>query len=129
MKHQNIISSTEAISRYLLDEKHYSKTKRRIKYRAFLPKNGETSIFRIQNLSDKQIWEIGEKYVAFPSSRILLARGDLIASDIFEEDLTIKPDTSTHRLHANIVGWPLEGAKVKFIATNLADKAQLNLKP
>jgi len=130
MKKKNTISSTEAITRYIFDIKHYAATKRRIKYNAFLPIRGETSIFRVNNLGEVQIWEIGDNHVAPMSSRTLVARGDLIASDIFEEGLEIKPDTRNHKLHANIVGWPLkEPEKAKFIATELADKAQLHLKP
>jgi hypothetical protein len=130
MKQKNTISAGETITRYILNNSHYARTKKRIKYAAFLPRNGETSIFRISNLGDEQIWDIGDNYVALLSSRTLLARGDLIASDIFEESLEIKPDTRKHSLHANIVGWPLEEPeKVKFIAANLADKAQLYLRP
>jgi hypothetical protein len=129
MKQKNTISSAEAVTRYIFSDSHYAKTKERIKYHAFLPRNGETSIFRINNLGDEQIWDMGENCVALISFRTLLARGDLIASGIFEEGLEIKPDTRKHKLHANIVGWPLEEpGKVKFIATNLADKAQLHLK-
>jgi len=130
MKQKNTISSAEVVTRYIFEKSHYARTKNNIKYRSFLPRNGETSIFRINNLGDKPIWDIGENYVAIISARTLLARGDLIASDIFEEGLEIKSDTREHKLHANIVGWPLgERAKIIFLATNLADKAQLHLKP
>lgn len=129
MKQKNKISPLEAITRYIFSKSHYAKTKGRVKYAAFLPKKGETSIFRISNLSHKQIWNIGENYVAPISSRTLRARGDIIASDVFDEDLRIKPNTRKHRLHANIVGWPLQQDKIMLLATNLADKAQLHLKP
>lgn len=129
MMQKNKISPLEAITRYIFSEGHYAKTTGRVKYNAFWPKKGETSVFRIANLSDNQIWNIGENYVAPISSRTLRARGDIVASDVFDEDLEIKPDTRKHRLHANIVAWPLEEPdKIRFLATNLADKAQLHLK-
>lgn len=129
MKQKKKISRLEDITRYIFSKKHYAKTTGRVKYPAFLPKKGKTSVFRIDELSDEQIWNIGENYVAPISSRTLRARGDIVASDVFDEDLAIKPDTKKHRLHTNIVGWPLEQAKIILLATNLADKAQLYLRP
>jgi hypothetical protein len=124
------MSSAEAITRYIFSSKHYARTTNRIRYNAFMPKNGETSIFLINNLDDEQIWYIGETYVAPISSRTLLARGDLESSDIYKEGLEIKPDTTKHKLHANIIGWPLEKPeKVRYIAMELAENAQLHLKP
>jgi len=130
MKKRNKVSPQETVTRYIFSKRHYAKERERVKYPAFLPKNGETSVFRIANLSDNQIWHIGEHDVAAISSRALHARGDIVASDVFDEDLEIKPDTRKHRLHANIVGWPLqEPHSMRLIATNLAEKAQLHLKP
>jgi hypothetical protein len=124
----NKVSSLETVTRYLFTEKHYAKTTGREKYPAFLPKDGKTSIFRIVSLANEQIWNIGN-YVAKESSRTLRARGDLVASDVFNESLGIESDTKGHRLHANIVGWPSHQAKIKLLAIKLADKAQLYLKP
>jgi len=129
MNQKNKISSKEATTRYIFNDRHYAETKKRIKYPAFMPKKGETSVFRISNLDDQQIWDIGENYVAPISSRTLLARGDLIALDIFDEGLEIEADTKNHKLHANIVGWPLKEAKIKLHAINLADKAICHIKP
>lgn len=128
-REKNRISPQEAVTRFIFSESHYAKTTGRVKYPVFLPKKGETSVFRICKLNDTQIWDIGDNYVAPSSSRTLYARGDIVASDVFDENLTIKPDTRKHKLHANIVGWPLEQAKIKLLTTNLADKAQLCLKP
>ena len=125
---ENNISPLESVTRYIFSERHYAKTTGRVKYPAFWPKDGKTSVFRIVSLTFEQIWNIGN-YVAEESSRILRARGDLVASDVFNESLGIESDTRGHRLHANIVGWPLQQAKIKLLAIKLADKAQLHLKP
>jgi len=130
MNQKNKISSKETTTRYIFYSRYYAKTIGRIKYPAFVPdKNGETSVFRISNLDDQQIWDIGENHVSPYSSRTLLARGDLAALDIFDEGLEIEADTTNHKLHANIVGWPLELAKIKLHATNLAKKAICHIKP
>jgi len=118
----------EPITRYIFSERHYAKTTGRVKYPAFWPKDGVTSIFRIGSFTSEQIWNIGY-YVAKESSRTLRARGDLVASNVFDEGLGIESDTRKHPLHANIIGWPSLRAKIKLLATKLADKAQLHLKP
>jgi hypothetical protein len=68
-------------------------------------------------------------YVERESSRTLRARGDLLVEEILVEGLFVSPDTETHPLHANILGWPAEKAKIRLAASKLADKARLLLKP
>ncbi len=124
----NKIPPLETVTRYIFSERHYAKTTGRVKYPAFMPKGGKTSVFRIASLATQQIWNIAD-YVAKESSRTLRARGDLVASDVFNVGLGIESDTKEHRLHANIVGWPSQRAKIRLFAAKLADKAKLYLKP
>jgi len=105
------LSPLETVTRYIFSERHYAKTTGRVKYPAFMPKGGKTSVFRIASLATQQIWNIGD-YVAK-----------------FNVGLGIESDTKEHRLHANIVGWPSQRAKIRLFATKLADKAKLYLKP
>ncbi len=123
----NKISFHETIARYLFDRKHFAPEKKRVKYPAFLPRNGETSVFRISGLSSEDIWRIGE-IVANESSRNLKARGDLAVRDVSDEGLEVIQETRKHHLHANITGWSDDSSKNKLIAIKLADKASLNLK-
>jgi hypothetical protein len=125
---ENKVSPLETVTRYIFTERHYAKTTGRVKYAAFSPKGGKTSVFRIVSLTSERIWNIGD-YVAKESSRTLRARGDLVASDVVNVGLGIESDTKEHRLHANIVGWPSQRAKIILFATKLADKAKLYLKP
>ena len=124
----NKLFPPETVTRFIFSERHYAVTSGRVKYPAFLPKDGKASVFRIISLTSEQTWTIGY-YVAKEGSRTLRARGDLVASDVFDESLGIESDTRRHRLHANIVGWPSHKAKIKLLAIKLADKAQLYLKP
>lgn len=127
-KIENKVSPLETVTRYIFTERHYAKTTGRVKYPAFLPKGGQTSVFRIVSLTSEQIWNLGG-YVAKESRRTLRAKGDLVASDVFDEGLEIESDTRKHPLHANIIGWPSLRAKIKLLAIKLADKAQLHLEP
>jgi len=124
-----MISQSETVARYIFSENHFSRSGGgRVKYVAYLPLNGETSVFRIDTLSPEKIWEIGNQ-IGSISLRRLRSRGDLLVRDVFEEKLEVIEETSNHLLHANITGWPTEKARIKKLAMNLADKATLLLKP
>lgn len=125
---ENKVSPVETVTRYIFSSRHYAADRGRVKYNALMPRNGETSVFRINNLPFEQIWDIGS-HVGNVSNRTLRARGDIAAEDILSEDLRIEPDTQEHPLHANIIGWPAQDAKIRLIASKLADKAQLHLRP
>jgi len=130
MKELNLeqVSSEENLTRYILHTNHFSILHKRVKYAAFMPApNGETSVFRISNLSDNEIWGIGDREVAQKRSQPLLGRADILALHILSNKLKIAPDNNPPR-HANIIGWPREKSEQKLIAMELADNAQLHLR-
>ena len=124
----NILPS-EHIARYIFSRSHFGAKNGRVKYGALMPKRGETSVFRITNLPDNEVWQIGQNQVAEVSGRTLRARGDLSVFDVLQDSLEVEPETETHQLHANIVGWPEHKGKVILIAKKLAGKARLHLNP
>ncbi|MBI5056132.1 MAG: hypothetical protein HZB61_05920 [Nitrospirae bacterium] len=118
----------EDLTRYILHKNHFSALHNRVKYAAFLPApNGETSVFRISNLSDNEIWETGDKEVAQKRGIPLFGRADILASQILRRRLRIVPDDKPQR-HANIIGWPEEKSEQKLIAIELAYNARLYIK-
>ncbi len=127
----NNIDPTERISRYILNRKgKFSRENQRVKYSAFLPPpNLEMSVYRIDDLGEHDIWEIGTKYVAEPQGKHVYARGDLRAKTIFSVGLGIAPDPKPHKLHANIINWPVEKDKQKMRAVELANAAVLQIPP
>lgn len=82
-----------------------------------------TSIYRISGLSDNAIWDIGFKYVATPSKKELLGRGDFIAANVYDENLRFDPNDRPHKGHADIIDWPEEQKDRKSIADALSMKA------
>ena len=86
----------------------------------------ELSVFRVQGISEEQIWTIGQNYVSEPQGRTLYGRGDVSASVVVESKLTIIPDDNPPR-HANIVGWPEDKSAQKLIALELAGKSTLRV--
>jgi len=122
------VDGDEIITRYINEKSKYAPFANRIKYNAMMPNlNRETSVYRTTDLTDKEIWEIGERYVGQIQNKEILGRGDLVASFIYSKSLFVEPDTEVHRLHANIIGWPSEKSKIKLLAIELAASARLVL--
>ena len=82
-----------------------------------------TSIYRISDLCNVVIWDIGINHVAIPSKKKLLGRGDLIASNVYDEHLRFDPNDRPYKGHADIIDWPKERKDRDAIAAALAVKA------
>lgn len=122
------INPKEYLARYLFHKNQFSAINRRVKYVAFMPApNGETSVFRISNLSDNEIWKIGDTDVAQKRGLFLLGRADISAFHVFDKSLKVVPDNNPPQ-HANIIGWPKEKSEQKLIAMELAESAQLHMR-
>ena len=131
------ISEDERLSRYVTNKDHLNAARDRLHFRAFLPssKRQEVSIIRTEQLTEEKVWEIGDRVVAEPAGRIILARGDVMARQVGESHvddwrLTVVPDEPPPR-HALIGGWPpAEESEIrKLLAQQLRAAATLRLKP
>ena len=119
----------EPLARYLLDKKHFSKEKGRVKPRAFMPaRDLKLSVYRVEGLTEQKLWEIGEKNVAKPSGRTLRGSAKIKTSWVLEKGLAVDPDNIPPR-HANITGWSQEKSRQKSIAQEFAAMAVLKLRP
>lgn len=127
---QHIVAPSEIIARFLLYRNCYAPETKRVKYPAFLPASDmNTSVFRVSTLSENEIWKIGKDDVAEKRGKQLHGRADIIAEYILTEGLAVKPDITSHPLHANIVNWPPEKQKQILFAKKLAEKTKLCLVP
>ena len=123
------INGQEVIARYITSKRWYSRTKNVVKPQAFMPPPDlRLSVFRIDNLSEPEIWKIGfEKVIAkMNQHKNLHGRADIRALNILETNLQINPDNIPPR-HASIIGWPELKEERKSIAQELAAKASLSL--
>jgi hypothetical protein len=123
------INGQEVIARYITSKRWYSREKNVVKPLAYMPPSDlRLSVFRIDNLSELEIWKIGFKEVIgkMNQSRNLHGRADIQALNIWENNLHIDPDNTPLR-HANIIGWPELKEERKSIAQELAAKASLSL--
>ncbi|MCP4414031.1 MAG: hypothetical protein GY808_15840 [Gammaproteobacteria bacterium] len=124
------IGPDENISRFLTSTSHFSKTKGRIKYNAFLPaQDGDTSVYRTLGLSSQEISNIGEEYVRQPGLRNgrsvnIYGWAEVKARAVIKDtDIDILPEPTPHLRHANLTNWPDDNSKRKMQAVILADYA------
>ena len=116
------VSHNEILARYLLD-KGKVRADGTVRWNAFMPRNGSTSVYRVSGLTEEENWDIGSHFVAEPSGKPLLGRADLTASTVFANELKVHPDGVPHPRHANIIDWPAEKDKQHDIALDLASNA------
>jgi hypothetical protein len=117
------VATYETLTRFVMQSNWFRSSDRRVKYAAFMPnlRNGETSVFRISDLSDVEVWAIGDDTVATLRERPILGRADITASLVMANKLNLVPDEPPPR-HANIVGWPQDKERQRIVALELASE-------
>ena len=118
------ITPSEVLSRFIMQTNWYKLSDNCVRYAAFMPnpKNGETSVYRISGISDREVWEIGDREVGLKRDKPILGRADICASFVITKGLNLVPSEPPIR-HANIIGWPQEKSEQKLVALELAAEA------
>jgi hypothetical protein len=120
------VDSNELMCRFVFRKSHIDNRLGRVTSAVFMPpKDLKLSVFRVKDLNEQEIWDIGKK-VGQVSQRNLIGKADLIVAEFLERDLEIHADNKPPR-HANIVNWPIEEGKRLSIAQELADIARLTI--
>ena len=117
------VDDREKLARFVVVESYIRRSKNTPRPQVFLPyKHVELSVIRHLDLSEAELWEIGQTDVADKLGKPLHGRADILASDVRAERLDVKP-SEPPRNHANIIGWPPERAAQMSYAQVLASKA------
>lgn len=128
------VKAGEKVSRYLFfTPGEFNARTDHISPQAFKPANPkppdrperQSSVYRTESLTETKIWEVGDKFVAIPRNRPLLARADIQAEKVFKINLDIIPDTRPHPRHANIVKWPDSPEARNMLGIILSQQATL----
>ena len=114
----------EKLTRFLFSDRLFARTKGEVKYKAFMPDSVDISVYRISGLSDTEVWDTGKKYVERPG-RTIKARADLFAAVVYKNDLKVIPDTTPHKLHANITPLPVDIRARERIARRIGSCQQI----
>lgn len=119
-----VVSATEPLTRYTFSRSELSNARPRPS--AFLPnpKNGKTSVFRTLGLAAAQIWRIGIEIVGSKRGKAPVAYATFSASVPLSLGLSVEPEVSLHRRHADLCNWPAEKERQKEIANELRAKCQ-----
>lgn len=122
------ILESELTARFINQKPYYRPGNKTVRHNAFMPNSkGETSIYRIDDLSDPEISEIGKQFVASVLGKPLLGRAEIFVSEVLEHDLNVISAPNPHPRHANITDWPNDREASRMIAVELSNKAQLRL--
>ena len=122
----NSIDPDEVVARYLLSSSDFSYS--RVKPRALEPSPIDqcTSVFRIDGLTENEIWDMGTRFVAEPRAKRVRARADITVSSVINSNLFVEPHEPPVR-HALISGWSTEKHARMAKAQELAAHTSLKL--
>lgn len=116
---------SKRLARFLTSRRQYSSKHKAVKPRAFLPSNGELSVFCVADLAYSEIVPLGGN-LNLPPGRRLHGHAILASDQATDAGLTLDRDDTPFR-HANIVGWPPEKDRQLAIAQELAASSDLFL--
>lgn len=119
------VEPAERIARFIYNHSKLYAQARRAKPAAYLPRNGKTSVFRVDGLTEEDVRRLGAMALRDPAP---LAHAACSASTVYECGLHFDPDNVPER-HANIVGWPEAKERQKLLAIKLAEKADVAVYP
>jgi len=122
------ISGNEPACRFITGKDYYRTSDGTVRHNAFMQnREGEASVYRIIDLMDDEIFEIGRLFVAEKKGKPLKGRADIRVAKILENKLRVDSQPDPHPRHANIVGWPEDKSEIKVLALQLAANATLAL--
>jgi hypothetical protein len=113
----------QQISRYYFSKKDL-RLDNTFKHNIFEPPKSipELSVYITDNLTNSEIWNIGDQHVAPLRGKPILGAAQIRSCDVVDIGLSILQDGVPHHLHANIIGWK-GNTEDRVIALKLAAKA------
>jgi hypothetical protein len=116
------VSGDEWMARFILFSHWIRKSDRSVRPDAFIPHLSSLSVIRHIDLSEVELWQIGQE-IADKRPATLYGRADLQAISVIKKSLRIVP-TPEPKNHANITGWPADKPSQKIIAQEIAAEAR-----
>ena len=122
------VDGAEPIARFVFRRKGFIPSKRQVRPTEFLPPpdGGETSVFRVMDLSEEAIWRLGEE-VGKERQKLPKGRAQFVAAGAGRVGLHLDADDDPPR-HANLVGWPATKPERLTVAQRLAAECEIHLR-
>ncbi len=117
----DVVEDNEMLARYILRRNHVRRSDHTVKPDAFIPPKSSLalSVTRHKDLSEKEIWQLGQTIAQNRPNATLCGRADIMTSKVRALSLEIHP-SSPPKNHADITGWPADKADQKSIALDIA---------
>jgi hypothetical protein len=121
------VSASEPITRFINEKSKFKSKTMEVRHNAFVPpKNFQLSAYRTDGLDEAEIWNIAAEYVAPGVGKPIIARADLLASEIRDKGLEITPTKEPHPRHCNVINWPKDDWIAVAIALAAVSRLVLN---
>ncbi len=118
----SFISDSEKLIRFIFSPYHI-RNDESVKWQAFKPRNGETSVTIKNNLSDKNLHSIGQKIESFRKKKdkiSLFGEARIFAKTVYKNKLNILSAPSKNNPnHANIIDWPNDKDEYMMVCKEL----------
>ena len=115
------VSRGEDIARFVCHTSQLYSDGSGVKPGAYLPRDGKTSIFRLEGLRVSEVRLVGAAHLRSPPP---IAHAVSVAGSILDFGLMFDPNNDPER-HADIVGWPVSKEEQKLLAVKIAGTAKL----
>ena len=122
------VSPEDVITRFAIDKSYFRPSDGTARHVAFMPQNGEVSVFRIRDLALDEIWEIGNREVVPLRGKPIRGRLDLLTGHAVSIGATVYV-AEPPPWHAVIRGFPDDPEKIKQRAIDLASLAHFRSAP
>jgi hypothetical protein len=127
------VVDSELLARFITSSRWFRPGDQTVKQDAFIPyPQPELSVTRHNDLSEQEIWQVGQAIVDIPvePQRNLHGRADFTAGQARQVKLRVEADpVPENPNHAILVGWPPDKPSQKILAQELAAVARFVAKP
>lgn len=112
----------DILGRFAVDDSYYRKSDNSVKHRAFMPKDGCTSVFLVSELTHAETVHVGALHVAPERGKPIRGYVKVEARHVINEALQVVDDDPPPK-HANIIDWDNDIEAQKLKATIIAESA------
>jgi len=121
------VEDDEKLSRFVVQSNLIRQFDKSVRSKAFFPYKGKVSVTRHLNLSDQEVFQIGQK-ITDKRKVTFYGRAEVSAKGVRDEELEVDATPNMDNPnHADIINWPKQKDIQKMIALNLAEKAKVFL--
>ena len=119
------------VTKFLFRGEYNTHPRHRVKWEPLQPNPSDwkTSVMRVDQLTEVQIWGLGQAWVEPKRNKSIRARADIDAAVVLQQPPLFLEHAPPPDEHMNIAGWPPTEDAVMVLAMELAEAATLHPRP